>query len=391
MLGFPAMPTWETVKGMESVHYDAAFLTQIIEHVAHPIFVKNRAFEFVVVNRACCEMVGYSVADMIGKNDYDLFSKEEADFFRQKDAELFATGSFVEIGEEPITDAQGRKHVLATTKVPLRDSEGEVTHLIGIIHDITALKAAEEALRLSNEELEARVKERTHALAVAQEDLMRKERLAVLGRLAGGVAHQIRNPLGTIKNAAYVLQRLTAGSPNPEIRQALEMIHDEVESANQTITALLDYTRVRHAVRRTVAPHEVIELAIAGQPIGPTIAVVRELPELPLVAVDAEQVRSALLNLVRNAVEAMPNGGTLTVMCWVEEGWVVVGVTDTGSGISAEICARLFEPLVTTKPLGLGLGLVTARTLIEGQGGTLRCTSQPGEGARFEVRLPIAG
>ena len=368
---------------------DVAFVTQVIEHVAHPIFVKDRAFQYVLVNRAFSEMMGLSPAAMIGKNDYDLFAPAEADFFRQKDVEMFATGTMVVIDEEPLTDAAGGKHILATTKVPLRSSSGEISHLIGIIHDISRLKAAEESLRLSNEDLERRVEERTRALAVAQEDLMQKERLAVLGRLAGGVAHQIRNPLGTIKNAAYVLQRLTAGNPHPETRQALEMIHDEVESANQTISALLDYARVRHAVRRNVGLAGIVEAALAGQPLGRIVAV-RDVPELPLVAVDADQVRGALYNVMRNAIEAMPGGGTLTLRARQEDDWVVVTVGDTGNGIAEEVSACLFDPLVTTKPLGLGLGLVTARTLIEGQGGTLSCTTGPGEGAVFEIRLPIA-
>ena len=117
-----------------------------------------------------------------------MFPKEEADFFRLKDEELFRSESKVVIEEETITDAHGELHVLATTKVPLRDPDGRVTHLVGIIKDITVLKDAQEQLRQSNEELEARVAERTQQLREAQRELLRTERLAVLGKLAGGVA-----------------------------------------------------------------------------------------------------------------------------------------------------------------------------------------------------------
>ena len=185
------------------------FLATIVDHVAHPIFVKDRSFRWVLLNRSACELVGYRREDMLGKSDYDFFPREEADFFRQKDIELFATNSEVVIDEEPITDASGRRHVLTTTKVPLRNQHGEVTHLVGIIHDITRLKQAEAALRGANLDYERRLEQRSRELIAAQDELVRKERLAVLGQLAGSVAHQIRNPLAAIKNAASVLKRST--------------------------------------------------------------------------------------------------------------------------------------------------------------------------------------
>ncbi len=375
--------------GLGNAEIDGAFLRQVIDHVAHPVFVKDRAFKFVLVNRATADLSKLQPEDMVGKTDYDLFAKEHADIFRKQDTHVFATGLPLEIAAVMVTDEEGREYTFSTTKVPLSSPSGEITHLIGLTYDITRIKRAEDVLRLSNEELEARVAERTSALAVVQEDLMRKERLAVLGQLAGGVAHQIRNPLGTIKNAAYVLQRLTSGYPHPEIRQALEMIHDEVESANQTISALLDYARVRHAVRRRVALADIIDEALTGQNAGAKLTVVRELDQVPQIDVDAEQVRGALYNLIRNAIEAMPEGGTLTFKAWQEGAYVVLTVSDTGEGVPDDVRPRLFEPLVTTKALGLGLGLVTARTLVEGQGGTLRSVAAP-LGALFELRLPVA-
>ena len=191
---------------------DPAFFELIADHVAHPIFVKDRSFRFVFINDAFTKMLGFPREELLGKSDYDFFPEAEADFFRAKDVEMFASGRKVVIDEEPITDAEGGHHVLATTKVPLVDATGTITHLVGIIHDITRLKAAEEVLRRSNAELEERVRERTRELTAAQEDLVRKERLAVLGSLAGGVAHQIRNPLASIKTAAHVLRDLTSGA-----------------------------------------------------------------------------------------------------------------------------------------------------------------------------------
>ena len=170
----------------------ADFLAAILDHVAHPIFVKDRDYRFVLVNQAMEEMLRIKREELIGRTDYDFFPHEEADYFRKRDEEVFVRGETVRIEEEPITDGAGARHVLATTKVPLRGADGEFTHLVGIIHDITALDRARAALREANEALERRVLERTVALETAQSELMRRERLAVVGQLAGAIAHQVR-------------------------------------------------------------------------------------------------------------------------------------------------------------------------------------------------------
>ena len=375
-----------------------SLLAEVIEQLPHPMFVKDRRFRYVLVNRALVEIGGHPAEAILGKTDYDFLPKETADFYRAKDAEVFASAAEVTVDQELLTDGAGARRVLSTRKVPLRSATGEVTHLVGVISDITRVKAVEEDLRLSTELLERRVVERTHALALAQDDLVRKERLAVLGRLAGGVAHQVRNPLGAIKNAAYVLQRrVREAEPPPfvepvardEVTQAIEIIHDEVQRANQIITDLLDYARIRVPVRRPTSVGHVVDQALAAQILPANVAIVRKLPELPAIALDGDQLNGALYNIIRNAIEAMGDGGTLTIEAELREGAVVVRIADTGDGIPSEVRGRLFEPLVTTKPLGLGLGLVTARTLIEGQGGTIALVGE-GPGACFEVSLPIS-
>jgi PAS domain S-box-containing protein len=375
-------------------------LAQAIEQLPHAMFVKDREFRYVLVNRALVRYGGLRADAILGKTDYDFLPNATADFYRAKDLEVFASGQEVTIAEELLTDPDGERRILSTRKVPLRSPTGEVTHLIGVVSDITRLKAIEADLRSSTELLERRVAERTHALALAQDDHVRKERLAVLGRLAGGVAHQIRNPLGAIKNAAYVVQRrMREAEPPPfvetavrdEVGHAIEIIHDEVQRANQIITDLLDYARIRIPVRRPTSIGFVVDQALDAQDIPSTIAVVRKVPDLPSIAVDSGQLQGALYNIIRNAIEAMPEGGTLTLDAELRAASVVVRIADTGEGVPSEVRTRLFEPLVTTKVLGLGLGLVTARTLIEGQGGTLAFVGAEGPGACFEVSLPIAG
>lgn len=373
---------------------DIEFLAALIDSVAHPIFVKDRSFRFVLLNRALCELVGYARAEMLGRTDYDLFPREQCDFFRQKDLEMFRSGATVSIEEELVTDSHGVTHIMATKKVPLRDPDGEVMHLVGIMHEVTELRAAQEGLRKANEDLERRVAERSAQLKAVQEELLRQERLATLGKLAGGLAHQIRNPLSVISNATNILRRAVGpvgdGEKPSDAATALAIIREEVWRANRIITDLLDYARVRPAVKVPSRVVDLVDAALEGRELPARIRVVKDLPEVPLVAVDAAQVHGALDNLVRNAFEAMPRGGTLTFRAAAADRSVILSVLDTGEGIPAEIRPRLFEPLLTTKPDGLGLGLTTARNLVENQGGTIRFETGP-EGTRFDLVLPVAG
>ena len=344
---------------------DGTFFLQVLDLVAYPIFVKDRSFRFVFLNRALCQMVGHPHAAMLGKTDYDFFPREEADFFRTKDIEMFESGREVVVDEEAITDASGTRHVLATIKAPLRDATGAITHLVGVIHDITRLKQAEEALRGA---------------------LDRKERLAVVGRLAGGVAHEIRNPLAAIRAAGQVLARPGA---RDDMLAVAKIIEEEVGRANRIIGDLIDYLRVRPPSRRPVAAGYLVAQALGGQSVPYGVRVETDLPDLPDALLDPEQVQVALSNLLRNALEAMGDHGTLRITTQLEATKIVVRISDTGPGLSQEARARLFEPLMTTKAHGLGLGLVTARTLIENQGGALRHVQGEGaRGATFEVTLP---
>jgi PAS domain S-box-containing protein len=366
------------------------FLEEVVRHVAHPIFVKDRAHRWVWVNDALAELMGRPRDELLGRTDHDFFPASQADFFHLKDREVFASGEAVTIAAEPMNDASQRTHVLATTKVPLRGPSGEVTHIVGITHDITHLKEVEEALRLANEELERRVEERTRALRDAQNALLRKERLAVLGQLSGGLAHQIRTPLSTIGNAVAVLRRRLHGAGDEDTQRALVIIDEEIREANRIITDLLDFARVRPPSTAALPVADLIDGALgAAAPLDP-IAVLREVPPDLIVAVDERQTRDALGNVIRNALEAMGDEGRLTLRATAAPPFACIAVEDTGPGVAEEALVHLFEPLVTTKALGLGLGLTTARALIENQGGNIRYVKASGVGARFEIRVPLA-
>jgi signal transduction histidine kinase len=271
----------------------------------------------------------------------------------------------------------------------LRDGSGRIRGAVCIAREITERRRLEQDLRDAKDELERRVSERTAELAAAQEHLVRQERLAVLGQLAGGVAHQIRNPLAAIMNATYVLKRHLASDPHPNVTDAIGIIHDEVRHANIIITGLLDYARVRTPDRHPASLVEMLERILSSDWVPSNIRVVRDLPTRGSVVqvVDVDQLQGAIANLVRNAIEAMPDGGELGVELGTYDDEIIIAISDTGTGISPQVRAHLFEPLHSTKPLGIGLGLVTARRFVEAHGGRIVCVDVP-KGARFEVHLP---
>jgi PAS domain S-box-containing protein len=370
------------------VRADPEFLEMVIDAVAHPGFVKDREFRYVVVNRAFEQIVGHPREHLLGKGDAAFFPEDQARFFRDKEHEVLARGQTVHIQEEPLTDARGVTHILATTRVPLCDKQGVVTHVVGVIHEITRLKEVEEALRQANEQLEARVQARTAELRLAQQELLKKERFTVLGQLAGGLAHELRNPLASIANAVAVLERRLSSLTDADVTTALSIVREEVWTANHIISDLLDYARIRPPTLRTALLREIVEAALEAKPIPPEIQLECHVPhELELVA-DERQIRDALGNLVLNALEAMPGGGKLRVTAQGDEESITLEVADTGQGVPDVLQPLLFEPLVSSKPMGLGLGLATARALVENHGGTLRCMPDGGVGARFEIVLP---
>jgi signal transduction histidine kinase len=282
-----------------------------------------------------------------------------------------------------------------TMSVSLRRN---VDYLEERVRERTArLKRAEQALIAYSERLEDMVKERTQELQEAQEKLVRRERLAVLGQLAGGVSHELRNPLGAINNAAYFLD-MALEDPSPEVQEALGILSRKVKTAENIINGLLDVARGKPPTRQEIDLDQVVQEALSQAAVPEHIEVTVQLDEaLPTILADPDQLGQVFGNLILNAIQAMtlpssietPQGGQLNIQSLVpSSGWVAVSISDTGVGIPPENLDKLFEPLFTTKSKGIGLGLTLVKSLVEGNGGRIKVQSQAGEGSTFTVSLP---
>jgi signal transduction histidine kinase len=218
----------------------------------------------------------------------------------------------------------------------------------------------------------------------------RAERLIAIGQMAGGVAHELRNPLNVVKTSVYYL--LNARHSTPEkTAEHLRRIERQVGLADKVITALSDFAKLPFPELRTVDVPQSIREALEASPLPPNITVQTDCePTLPAMLGDPDQLRIVLGNLIRNARDAMPQGGAVSIRGTHQDGQVEIAISDTGVGIPEENIRRIMEPLYSTKARGLGLGLAITRAIIEKHGGQLRVVSQPGQGSTFTVRLPAA-
>jgi signal transduction histidine kinase len=248
---------------------------------------------------------------------------------------------------------------------------------------IIDLRRAEDSLREYSERLEEMVEERTCELETTQEELIQREKLATFGRLAGSVAHELRNPLGVISNAVYLLRILTSEKEN-SVRDNLDLISEEVTHSADIISELFKYSEISEAYRKSVAIISLVNNAIDRAPIPENIEVLKDIPtELSNLLIDEEQIGQVFENIIENAIEAMPDGGRLSIETKEENNRVTVTISDTGIGIAPEDIEKLFEPLFTTKVRGIGLGLAITKKLIEANNGQIEVQSELNKGTRF--------
>lgn len=225
--------------------------------------------------------------------------------------------------------------------------------------------------------------------AYQTEHLLRQqatERLALIGQVAGGVAHELRNPLNVVKTSVYYL--LNAKNPTPEkVASHLQRIERQVGQAEEVIAALVRFAKMPLPDLRPVEVETLIKVALDSSERPALVQISRFCPSGLQAIADADQIRIVLDNLIRNAYEAMPEGGDLTVTASLRRPYVDIHVADTGSGIEPDKLQRVMEPFYSTKARGVGLGLAVAKALVEKNNGRISATSEIGRGTTFTVGL----
>jgi two-component system sensor histidine kinase HydH len=267
--------------------------------------------------------------------------------------------------EVQLVDEDGTCHTVQLNRMAIIDRDDKFVGTLLMLQDLSQVKKLEE-------------------------DLRRSERLAVLGKMAAGVAHELRNPLSSIKGLALVLQ--SKFSRENQDRETANILVQEVERLNRSISELLDYARPHKLQKDEVDLHALLHKAVSLLNIDAEAAgveMVTDFPEtLPLIYADEDKLNQVFLNLFLNSIQAMDDGGTLSVCTAKTAGTIKITVTDTGCGIASENLGRVFDPYFTTKPEGTGLGMAMSAKIVEEHGGTITFESFEGRGTSVVVEVP---
>lgn len=265
--------------------------------------------------------------------------------------------------------------------------------MVAMFNDVTERRRTEQELSLYRSQLEELVEARTRELRQAQDELVRKERLATLGQVTATVSHELRNPLSTIRTAVFsVADALERGRPGP-VKRALALAERNVVRCDRIIDELLDFTRGRDPTPEPLELGPWLTELLDELPLPPHVTVRAEIaPDLRCVA-DAERLRRAVVNVVNNAAQAVEpdahgDDAVVTVSAGASGGRVELRVADRGPGIPAHILERVFEPLFSTKGFGVGLGLPIVRNIMHQHRGDVAIVSAEGRGTTVTLWLP---
>lgn len=358
------------------------FTEAIIDSLPVSLYAVDRDYRVVAWNRNR-ELGGQGIPrrDVLGRNIFEVLTRQPRESLEDEFERAFATGEIEHIEQESRAPDGSTRHWLIS-KVPMKIDGDEVSHVITVGEDITPRVNANRAVA-------------------------RTEKLAAVGRLAAGVVHEINNPLATISACAEALELRVvegaygAGSDVEDLREYLQLIRGEAFRCKQITNGLLDFSRARAAEHAPVNLSDVVESAarlLAHQKRGAAIKIDAMLAEsLPLISGDVGQLQQAVIILAENAMDAMPEGGTLTLRTSREAGdetegsAVIIEVRDTGQGIAPEIRERIFDPFFTTKEVGrgTGLGLAVCYGIVTEHGGRISVDSAVGRGTVFRISLPV--
>ena len=409
-------------KAEEALAAEGNLLRTILDALPVYVYVKDRGSRFVLNNRAHLTVLGAAhPEEVLGKTDEDFFPGEFAALYKQDEETVFETGLPLFDREEPVISAGGKMQWVLTSKVPLRDAQGQIFGLVGVTRDISDRKQAEESLKRAYQELESSqtalrktmedLEASNSELRSTQLQLIHAAKLESIGAVAAAVAHEVKNPLQAIVMGIEYLERNLV----PGNSQALEVVGDIREAINRSKSILgemLDFAASEKLQMQEQDLNAIVErsLRLVHYDLARTsIQVVTKLsPGLPKLRLDRGKLEQVFLNLFINALHAMPCGGTLTVrtsrtrmaeqVAWNQpeaasfapgEELVLVEVQDTGTGISENNLQKVFDTFFTTKPpgIGTGLGLSIVKKIIKLHRGVVRIQNAAPKGVLVSLLL----
>jgi PAS domain S-box-containing protein len=421
----------EENKRLSSVQNDLAFQRNLLRTLAetfpHRIYAKDAQTRFIFGNKAVAQGMGVTSPDeLLGKTDFGFYPEKSAIRYYQDEMAIMESGQpLLNHEEETNYLLRGDVAWMLTTKVPLRDDDGKVIGIVGVNCDITERKQIEMELVSRNAELIAL----NFKLSQAQAQLLQSEKLASIGHLAAGVAHEINNPIsfilsnfatldGYVKDLCALLDAYAQAEVFIESKATMQKLQLQKEIVDlpylkedipilvaQTKEGITRVRRIVHALTAFSRVGEESEWQFANlhQGIDATLNiingeikyradVIKDYGQIPEVECLPSEIDQVIMNLLVNATHAIgEERGSITIRTRLEQEVVSIEISDTGCGIQSEILSRIFDPFFTTKPMGkgTGLGLSLSYGIVQKHAGTLEARSEVGRGTTFRIALPI--
>lgn len=339
---------------------------KILSAIGEAVYILDPHLNIIEVNRAHVKTFDVKGEEVVGMKCYELFFNRKERCQDCPLTEVFNSGVCIRM-ERMIPLPEGEKRYFDIIFSPLIDEGGNVVEVLCDARDITKHKEMEEKLA-------------------------RSERLAAIGELSSGVAHELRQPLGVINNSVYFLSNKLKDIAQEKVKKHLAILEKEVKHANCLITDLVAFARFEEPVFKDCDINQVVEEVLSSFEIPQKTEVKKELKEsIPIILADSYQIQRVCFNLVSNALSAMSEGGYLEIRTGEDKDGenIVISIADTGEGIPKENITKVFEPYFTTKARGLGLGLSLCKKYVEAHGGRIELESEVGKGTTFIVKLPI--
>ena len=411
----------ERKRAEEALQKSEAFYHSLVENLPQNIYRKDLDGRFMFGNERFCKEMGRSLDQIVGRTDFDFFPRELAEKYRADDQRVIETGKSFDVVEKHVTPG-GETLYVQVIKSPVYDAGGNVIGTQGFFWDVTEKYRAEEGLRQANADLAAKeeellktleaLKQSHEQLIQSQLHLIQAEKMESVGRLAAGVAHEVKNPLAILSmGLEYLDETCNLSKLEGDVFRAMR---EAVSRADSIIRGLVDFSADRKLDASPQSLNAMIEralLLVKHELMGAHVTAETELAaDLPPVRLDATKIQQVFVNLFMNAIHAMNQGGTLRVRTCQKtisgdeppgladrfvRGTVVVvaEVDDTGHGIPPDKLAKVWDPFFTTKGTGrgTGLGLTVTRKIVELHGGAIRIANRPEGGARVTVVLTPGG
>jgi len=343
---------------------ESEIIRSIFASCPNAIVISDLNGKIVECNRLALDMAGYSSKDeLIGKNGLTFVAAKDHERARLNLMKTLKQGVLKNV-EYTILTKDGHEIQAEVSLGVIKDPSDNPTFLVAIIRDITERRQMEQQLKDA-------------------------ERLATIGEVAATVGHDLRNPLQGIAGATYYLKMKLGSKVDNESRRMLEIIEEDIEYSDKIINDLLEYSRELRLELADTSARSLVKGALSVVKVPTNVRIVDSTKSKPRVRADAGKMKRVFVNLIKNAVEAMPKGGMLKIASKKSNGNLEITFSDTGIGMPKQVMEKIWSPSFTTKSKGIGFGLSICKRIVEAHGGSISAESTGERGSTFTVKLPI--